>query len=415
MHYKYSCFNCKKEYSATEIEKENFYLCPNCGSANKNEPLNGVLKVDYDFDFLKSKLTRNDFLNCEPGAFWDYPLLWPLDSASFEKKSQLEKLRLSNNPVQKYQLNNKDILIFDDTRNPTFSYKDRATSLVAMKALELGISQITMASTGNAGSSLAGICARLGLQSHIFVPKNIPQAKRLQIQSYGAQIYLVDGDYDAAFDLNLEVTQNKGWYSRNTAYNPLTIEGKKSGAFDIFLALKGNLPDFIFIPAGDGVILSGIYKGFEDLKNLGWIEKIPQLVAVQADGSDALVRFIENGKFNYKPASTMADSIHAGAPRNLFMAASAIKESGGKALRVSDKAISEAQKIAAQQLGILIEPAAAASLAGLLKLTGDEYIREKKCMLLFTGNGLKDVQSLQNWNLNPEAKPTLEWKKILMG
>ena len=415
MHYQYSCFNCHKKYSPAEIETENHYLCLTCGSSNKNEPLNGVLLVEYDFDFLKSKLSRAEMLKRAPGTFWEYPFLWPLSSLSETKPDLLEKLRLPANPIQRSSIAGHDVMILDDTRNPTFSYKDRATSLVALKALELGIHEITMASTGNAGSSLAGICARLGLQSHVFVPANIPEAKRLQIQAYGAHIYLVDGDYDAAFDLSLEIATQKGWYNRNTALNPLTIEGKKSGAFDIFLALDGNLPDAIFIPVGDGVILSGIYKGFSDLLTLGWIEKIPQLIAVQAKGSDALVRYLETGVFNYSPAHTLADSIHAGAPRNLYMAATAIKESGGKAIRVSDETISAAQKKAAQQMGILIEPAAAASLAGFLKLQDSGVVtKNDNIMLLFTGNGLKDAQSLKRWNPTPQAKSDVEWKEILL-
>jgi len=416
MHYQYSCFNCHKKYSPAELEKENQYLCPDCGSANKNEPLTGVLLVEYDFGFLKSKLSREEILKKEPGSFWDYPLLWPLTPASFAKIDLLQKLRLPSNPILNSSINGRELLIFDDTRNPTFSYKDRATSLVALKALELDINEITMASTGNAGSSLAGICARLGLKSHVFVPKNIPTSKRLQIQAYGANIYLVDGDYDTAFDLNLEIASNKGWYNRNTALNPLTIEGKKSGALDIFLALDGNLPDSIFIPVGDGVILSGVYKGFSDLLNLGWIEKIPQLIGVQAEGSDALVRYLDNGVFNYSPAHTLADSIHAGAPRNLFMAANAIKESNGLAIRISDDGILEAQKKAAQKLGVLIEPAAAASLAGFLKLRDLGILsKNNKNMVLFTGNGLKDSKSLEEWNSVPKAKSDVEWKELLLG
>ncbi|MDZ7765980.1 MAG: pyridoxal-phosphate dependent enzyme [Melioribacteraceae bacterium] len=229
----------------------------------------------------------------------------------------------------KYTIDDRELYFQDETRNPTYSYKDRASILVALKAKELGINEIAAASTGNAGSSLAGICARLGLTSHIFVPKNIPEAKRIQIQSYGANIYIVDGDYDQAFDLCLEISQNNNWYNRNTAYNPLTIEGKKSAAFDIYINTKGNLPDYIFVPVGDGVIISGIYKGFVELKKLELIDRLPKLIAVQAEGSPAVVNYLASGKFDYKPAHTIADSISAGAPRNLYMAAEAVKESKG--------------------------------------------------------------------------------------
>ena len=289
--------------------------------------------------------------------------------------------------------------------------KDRASSLVALKAIQLGIKEIAAASTGNAGSSLAGICARLGLTSHIFVPASIPEGKRLQIQAYGAFIYTVAGDYDAAFDLCLEASAKNRWYNRNTAYNPLTIEGKKSAAYDIFLASKGNLPDVIFVPVGDGVIISGLFKGFDELWKLGWIEDIPKLIAVQAKGSDALFRYWQNNKFEYKPAATIADSICAGAPRNLYMAAYAAKQSNGKVLVVSDFEILEAQKTAAQKLGFLIEPAAAASLAGFFKFVeSDSLLEKQKVLLFFTGNGLKDINSLTKWNAHPQMKTAEEWR-----
>jgi threonine synthase len=224
---------------------------------------------------------------------------------------------------------------------------------------------------------------------------------------------LLKGDYDQAFDLSLEISKKKGWYNRNTAYNPLTIEGKKSGAYDIFIACGGKVPDFVFVPVGDGVILSGMFKGFWELQQLGGIEKIPRLMAVQSEGSDALVRYLDTGHFEYQPASTIADSICAGAPRGLYMAAHAVKESNGKAIAVSDDEILQAQKLLAQQTGLLVEPAAAASLAGYQKLKSKRMISDSKSrvLLMMTGNGLKDVESLNQWNPVPGARTAAEWKK----
>ena len=249
----------------------------------------------------------------------------------------------------------ENLWVMDETRNPTLSYKDRASSLVVLKAIEMGINEIATASTGNAGSSLAGICKRLGLKARIYVPKNIPDAKRKQIEDYGAKLEIVDGDYDKAFDVCLEDSKKNNWYNRNTAYNPLTIEGKKSAAYDIFISTKGNIPDVIFIPVGDGVIISGIYKGFKELLTLDWIDKLPKLIAVQSTGSDALVRYLETGKFEFKPANTIADSISAGAPRNLYMAADAVKESNGFAIAVTDEEILSAQKEFKKETGIFCE------------------------------------------------------------
>lgn len=419
-HYFYNCFDCNTKYSSEEIEPVHRYLCPACKKTGKNQPLKGVLWIKYDYKKLKRELNRSDFLRFDCGEFWHYPWLWPLDFQEDKENivirnipmQLLNRIALNARPLWEHKIDNQQIMLFDDTGNPTLSYKDRASIIVAVKAMQMGIHEIAAASTGNAGSSLAGICARLGLRAHIFVPESIPTAKRLQIQSFGAEIYPVRGDYDLAFDLSLEVSGKKGWYNRNTAYNPLTIEGKKSAAYDIFIACRGEVPGIIFIPVGDGVILSGIYKGFWELQQLGWIEKLPRLMAVQSVGSDALVRYLDTGRFEYRPAASVADSICAGAPRNLYMAADAVKQTDGRAIAVSDDEILQAQKFLAQQMGLLVEPAAAASLAGYLKLKSQKNIPESNAgiLLMMTGNGLKDVEALKSWNPMPAARPAEEWK-----
>ncbi len=410
--YFYKCFDCKKEFSAELIEDNFHYLCPDCGNAEKKKPLNGILIVEYDYDELKKTLNREKILRLPSGKFWLYPDLWPINFSHFDE-TILSRLTLPEDQLLSFKYRNADILLMDETRNPTLSYKDRASFIVALKAKELGIKEISAASTGNAGSSLAGICSRLGLTSQIFVPSSIPTAKRIQIQSFGANIYIVDGSYDDAFDLCLEVSKEKKWYNRNTAYNPLTIEGKKSAAYDIFISSKGKLPDMIFIPVGDGVIISGIYKGFYDLKKLGWIEEIPKLIAVQAEGSNALVRYLAKNVFEFKPAETIADSICAGAPRNLYMAANTVKSTDGRAVSVSDDEILSAQKLVANQFGILAEPSSAAPFAGYLKLSeANEITPEEKVLLLITGNGLKDTTAMEQWNKTPQSHSYSEWKDI---
>ncbi|MCK5456311.1 MAG: pyridoxal-phosphate dependent enzyme, partial [Melioribacteraceae bacterium] len=388
--YSYICNRCNSQYSSKEIEDNLLYLCPKCGKAEKQRPLEGVLIVEYDYDNIKNNIKREDFLKIEPGKPWLYPQLWPIDFQKIEIQL-LDRLVLPADNLLNYKINDRDILVFDETRNPTLSYKDRASSLVALKALELEISEISAASTGNAGSSLAGICARLGIRSHIFVPKNIPEAKRIQIEAYGADLVVVDGDYDLAFDTCLEVSLENNWYNRNTAYNPLTIEGKKSAAFDIFLQTQGDLPDTIIIPMGDGVIISGIFKGFSELLKLGWIEKLPQLIGVQSKSGDAIVRFLEEDKFQYKPANTIADSISAGAPRNLYMAAEAITQSNGRGISISDDDILFAQKEFIRETGIFCEPSSATAYAAYKHLVDDKIVRNKSVLLLITGNGLKDI------------------------
>jgi len=395
MKYSYKCFNCKTEFSSGLIEKEFHYLCPKCGKSEKNKPLEGVLEVVYDYDELKKKLSRESFLKLTSGKFWLYPELLPLKLQGISE-DKLKRLALPEDLLLKYNIDGKEIYVMDETRNPTLSYKDRASSLVVLKAIELGIKEIAAASTGNAGSSLAGICARLGLTARIYVPKNIPTAKRIQIEAYGARLVVVDGDYDLAFDVCLEESKKNNWYNRNTAYNPLTIEGKKSAAYDIFISTQGNIPDNIFVPVGDGVIISGVFKGFKELLTLGWIENLPKIIAVQAAGSDVLVRYLETGKFEYKPAHTIADSISAGAPRNLYMAAAAVKESKGFSISVTDEEILSAQKEFIKQTGILCEPSSASVYAAYKRIIAEDEINpSEKNLLLITGNGLKDVGALR--------------------
>ncbi len=394
--YYYLCSSCGQKYSRDEIENNFIYLCPSCGSAKKNSPLEGVLQLEYDYASISEKYSLKEFLNFQPGKFWLYPELWPLKKKFNE--SLLNKIALSTSPILEFNYRDNAFLLMDETRNPTFSYKDRASALVCLKALELGINNITAASTGNAGSSLAGIASRLGLKSRIFVPRNIPEAKRMQIEAFGAEINVVDGDYDLAFDLCLEKSIRNGWYNRNTAYNPLTIEGKKWAAFDIFLSLKGKMPDRIFIPVGDGVIIAGIYKGLLELKKLKFLKSTPALIAVQAKGSNALERYFKTGKFKFKKAQTIADSISAAAPRNLFLASKAVKETRGTVISLTDKQILSAQKELATKFGILSEPSSAATF-GAYKIFISENPEGKNDnnLILITGSGLKDTDSLKKW------------------
>ena len=182
----------------------------------------------------------------------------------------LPKLRIGKTPL--YSVNKLDdaILPFhvhlkDDSQNPTYSFKDRASAIVSAFAKENKHGVIVTASTGNAGSSLAGICASQGQKAIIIVPETAPVAKLTQIIMYGAVVVPVKGTYDEAFDLSVRATEVFGWYNRNTAFNPLTIEGKKTVSFELFEDLGFKIPDRIFVPVGDGVIISGVYKGFEDL------------------------------------------------------------------------------------------------------------------------------------------------------
>jgi threonine synthase len=276
--------------------------------------------------------------------------------------------------------------------------------VVSAFAKENGADTIVTASTGNAGSSLAGICASQRQKAIVLVPVSAPVAKLTQIIMYGATIIPVKGTYDDAFELSLKATEHFGWYNRNTAYNPLTIEGKKTVSFEIFDQLQESIPDRIFVPVGDGVIISGVYKGFEDLLKLGIIDKIPTIVAVQSSGSDNLIRNLNNENFEVKLSHTLADSISVDYPRNFYMAQNFLKKHKGEWITVSDEEIIHASKTLAATTGLFAEPAAAAAFAGMQKYNTENKIPEaSKNVVLLTGSGLKDIKSLEATSKIPEA------------
>jgi threonine synthase len=248
--------------------------------------------------------------------------------------------------------------------------------------------------------------ANMGVQSIILVPKSAPRAKIAQILLYGARVIAVNGSYDDAYDLSLEASRRFGWYNRSTGYNPYTREGKKTVSLEIAAQMDWDVPDYVFVPVGDGNILSGTWKGFVDLYQLKWTEKLPKLIAVQSDQSDAITRSFEAARAAPAPgaasaikiipvqATTIADSISVDLPRDGVAAVRAIRDSHGDVVRVSDEEILNAIKHLAGKTGIFAEPAGAASFAGFLKLAQSGKLPARaKVVCLVTGNGLKDIQS----------------------
>ena len=404
----YECIDCGKQYDSSET----LYLCPHCSKENNDSsPPRGVLRIVYNFleiiqkNILFSDIKKDNFLQLLP----------------IKKIESLPKLKVGNTPMYQFDKLDKKELPFqiyfkDDSQNPTFSFKDRASAIVSAYAKEKGFETIVAASTGNAGSSLAGLCAAQGQKAIIMVPESAPLAKLTQIIMYGATIVPVAGTYDDAFDLSIKATEEFGWYNRNTAFNPFTIEGKKTVSFEIFDQLNESIPDKVFVPVGDGVIISGVYKGFEDLLNLKMIDKIPTIVAVQSEGSDNLTRNINNNDFEIIPSNTVADSISVDIPRNFNMAKQFIQKYEGEYLTVSDDEIMEASAILSRNTGIFAEPAATTSFAGLLKYSEENKLdKNSKNVVLLTGSGLKDLNSVQKLLNIPKAiLPTIDnLKKII--
>jgi threonine synthase len=377
MDYHYVCSECGCTY---EINRH-MMVCAQCSKKQEaDEPLRGVLEVSIEpgvggnfnkhFDIF-------DFLPVEKKFFPPIPVgstpLWA--PRNLREKTGFKNLYLK-----------------DDSLNPTGSLKDRASYLVAAFAVREKIKDVVVASTGNAASSMAGVGAAAALNIKIFIPASAPQAKRVQALQYGADVVLVDGNYDRAYELSMEYTKEHGVLSRNTAYNPLTIEGKKTAALEIFKQLEA-VPDYMFVPTGDGVILGGVYKGFKDLKNAGLTDKIPVIYAVQAEGSSSISLALEKGGFDRSYRSkTIADSIAVDIPRNGYYALKQLNAYGGRCVAVEDAEIIDAQKELASTAGLFAEPAASAAYAGFVKVA-DDIPPVSSVVLLITGSGLKDINA----------------------
>jgi len=381
----FKCMLCGAEYGIDEVD----YVCPRHG----NE---GILDVIYDYEFIRRHISKAKLAESRDYSIWRYADLLPITNRQFIPPLQVGWTPLYHALRLGAQMGLAHLYIKDDGRNPTASFKDRASAVGIVKARELGKDIITAASTGNAASSLAGLAASVGLTTYIFVPERAPQAKVAQLLVFGANVVMVRGTYDQAFDLCLEASAEYGWYSRNTAYNPYLSEGKKTAAFEICEQLEWNPPDKIFVAVGDGCIIGGLWKGLKDLHALGFISRLPQLIGVQAEGSAVLVKAWQEGTEAITPIvpHTIADSISVGVPRDAIKALRAVRQSGGQFVAVSDEEILEAMRILARSAGVFGEPAGVTGFAGLRKSLEQGRVNpDEHVVVLVTGNGLKDVQS----------------------
>jgi threonine synthase len=384
------CVLCGEVYSPDQVQ----YVCPKHGS-------DGNLDVLYDYDRIGQRV-KTDGLPDVIGM-WRYRTLLPLAADAALPPLVVGGTPLYAAPDVARQAGVKQVTFKDDGRNPTASLKDRASALIVAKARAEGRDLVTTASTGNAAAALAGLAASIQLPTVIFVPATAPEAKVTQLLVYGAHVFLVEGTYDEAFELCLQASQKFGWYCRNTGYNPYTAEGKKTVSYEICEQLSGQhgqfkAPDAIVVSVGDGNIISGVHKGLKDLKALGWIDHIPRLIGIQAEGSAALY---QAWKSNLDPvamqpidAHTVADSISAGFPRDRVKAMQAVRDTGGAYVSVTDQQILEAIPALARATGIFAEPAGSAAYAGFLKAAEAKLVdKNDHVTVLITGNGLKDVAS----------------------
>jgi len=363
-----------------------------------------VMDVEYDYNHLKATIDRDAFAAYGDYSFWRYKALMPV-----EEYSAPPPLRVGWTPLYKrHNVFGIDTLyIKDDGQNPTGSLKDRPSALCVVKAIEAGSNSIACASTGNAASSLAGNAAAAGLKSFIFVPERAPKGKLAQLLIFGATVVSVRGDYQDAFKLSSEAIARWGWYSRNAAINPYLMEGKKTVALEICEQLHWKAPDWVAVSVGDGCTLAAVWKGFYDLHQIGFIDKLPRLLSVQAAGCYPINRAVRDGNdIRPMPEDTIADSIAVGVPRNGIKAVRAIEASNGLTIEVTDTEILATIRELGATCGIFGEPAGVTGLAGLKKALSQGNIgREEKVVTIITGNGLKDIANALTAAGEPISSP----------
>ncbi len=403
------CTLCGATYRLGDVE----YVCPHHGDE-------GNLDVLYDYEAVARVSSPALIASDADVSIARYAALLPIAA-----RDALPPIPVGGTPLYHARrlgeyLGFPFLYLKDDGRNPSASFKDRASAVGVARARELGRQVITGASTGNAAASLALLSASVGLRAIIFVPETAPEAKIAQLLIHGADVLAVRGSYDQAYDLCLEASRRFGWYNRNTGYNPFMTEGKKTAAYEIceqFTAMhrlglsalvghrgdwvKGNderwdVPERIFVSVGDGCIIGGLGKGIRDLYALGWIGRKPRLMGVQAEGSAAIYNAWRAGTEKVTPVqpTTLADSISVGKPRDAIKALRAVRDTAGSMVLVSDDEILEAMRILGQKAALFAEPAAAAAFAGFLRAREEGVLaKDERVVVLLTGSGLKDVRA----------------------
>ncbi|MEW6081070.1 MAG: threonine synthase [Bacillota bacterium] len=377
--------------------------CPQCGER-------GILEVVYDYDLLVRTVSKGDFASKRDFSMWRYSAFLPV-----EEKEKPETLAVGWTPLYRSEaLEAKTgvgrLFVKDDGQNPTGSLKDRASALAVVMASQSGAQTVACASTGNAASSLAGNAARGGMRSVIFVPERTPRGKLAQMLMYGATVVKVKGSYEETYRLSAQALSRWGWYNRNAAVNPYLVEGKKTVSMECCEQMDWEVPDWVAVSVGDGCTVYGVYKGFFDLYRVGLINRVPRILGIQAEGCCPITKAFEKGlEVSPEEENTMADSIAVGVPRNPVKALRAVRGSGGIMVSVSDEDIYRAACILACSTGVFAEPAGAAGLAGVFKMTSLGHLDMRSSVLvMITGNGLKDPDNAMSAAPSPiSIEPTM--------
>ncbi|MCC6364630.1 MAG: threonine synthase [Bryobacterales bacterium] len=355
------------------------------------------LLVRYDLERARQSWNR-EWIPSGPSSMWRYAPVLPVS-----KPASIVSLGEGMTPLLRLRrlgetLGAANLYLKDDGVNPTGSFKARGLSCAISMAKELGVTKVAIPSAGNAASALAAYAAAAGMEAHIYMPSDVPQANYIECMSFGAQVTLVDGLISDCARIVAAKAPQEGWFDVSTLKEPYRIEGKKTMGYEIAEQFRWELPEAILYPTGGGVGIIGMWKAFEEMEALGWISsRRPKMIAVQAEGCMPVVRAFEKGEERsefFENASTIASGLRVPKPLGDFLILRAVRESGGVALAVPDEASMQAGVQLAAQEGVFAAPEGAACVAAMGKLLGSGVLKKEDRVVIYnTGAGLKYLEA----------------------
>ena len=376
------CSLCKQRYAPDQVQ----HVC-SCG---------GPLLVRYDLEAIRRTWSPRQVRE-GPESMWRYaPVLPPADQSVVTLGEGMTPLIRARRLGER--LGAQDLWIKDEGLNPTGSFKARGLSCAVSMAVELGVREMAIPSAGNAASALAAYAAAAGIEAHIFMPRDVPQANYVECQAFGARVTLVDGLISDCARLVSAGVAEHGWYDVSTLKEPYRIEGKKTMGYEVAEQLDWKLPDAIFYPTGGGVGIIGMWKAFDEMEALGWIGgQRPKMISVQVEGCQPVVRAFERGEARtqfWENAATVAAGLRVPKPLGDFLILEAVRASGGTALAVSDAELLDAGIQLARTEGIFVAPEGAACVAALEKLLASGFLKPAERIVIYnTGAGLKYLEA----------------------
>jgi len=355
----------------------------------------GDALLDLRYDYGPELLPDDDAWG--GNGMWRYWALLPMGDGPIVYPLSVGGTPLIAPTALRELLGLPNLWLKDETRGPTASNKDRATALVLQLAMTSGARRVSCASTGNVAVSLAVGAAAAGLEAVTFVAADVANAKLRLMLEAGATVVKVRGGYEAAFNLSRAAAREFGWIDRNTGVNPVTVDAKKTVALEIWEQLGREVPDVVVVPVGDGPTLNGMVKGFREIVACGGANRVPRLIGVQAEGCQPIKRAWEGGgPIQPSEAVTLADGIAVGRPISGGAAIRDVNATAGAFVSVSDGQMVEAMRLLSTRAGVLAEPAAAASLAGLRVALDEAHVgADERIVALVTGSSLKTPQFLE--------------------